>query len=161
MGQRILERSVTQETVANHPCQGTSTPVAMPRRYDLARCALHRAELWRQYITRANRLGRLMRHFYFLPLALPIALLAPGMGQTSRAGALIATASLALPNASGQIPALLGAVALAPVALRAHHNHGVAMHARERPSTPGLRSRHWRSPGAPNACNATDSKRWT
>ena len=151
MGQGILELSVTQETVANHPCQSASTPVAMPCRYDLARCVLHllhHAQLRRQYITRAPFLGTLMRHFFLL-LALPIALLASGMGESAGAGALIAPASLALPYASGLIPALLTAIAPAPVTVRAHQDHAVAMHARKRSSTAELPTRHWRSPWSP------------
>lgn len=151
---------MTQETASNLACYSTSAPVAMPRRYDLARCVLHHAQLQRQYITRSIFLGTLMRHF-FLPLALAIALLAPRMGESPGAGALIAPASLALPHASGLIAAWLAAVAPAPVAVRAHQHHGVAMHARERPSTSELPTRHWRSPWSPECLQWRPPKRWT
>ena len=160
MGQGIVERTVTQETASNLACHSTSAPVAMPRRYDLARCVLHHAQLRRQYITPAHPLGTLMRHF-FLPLALPIALLAPGMGESAGAGALIAPASLALPYASGLIPAPLAAVALAPVAVRAHQRLGVATRAHERSCTGRLRSRHRRSHWSPECMQHHRADRWT
>ena len=154
---------MTQQTVANNPCQSASAPVAMPRRYDLARCVLHllhHAQLRRQYITRAPFLGTLMRHFFLL-LALPIALLASGMGESAGAGALIAPASLALPYASGLIPAPLAAVALAPVAVRAHQRLGVATRAHERSCTGQLRSRHRRSHWSPECMQHHRADRWT
>ena len=86
---------MTQETATNYVYHGPLTPVAMPRRGHLASHALRHAELRRQYITRAHRLGTLMRHF-FLPPARPVAPLAPGMGTASLGGALIPSPSLAL-----------------------------------------------------------------
>ena len=66
---------MTQETATNHVCHAPLTPVATPRRRHLASDALRHAELRGQYITRAHRLGTLMRHF-FCRSRLPIALLA-------------------------------------------------------------------------------------
>lgn len=151
---------MTQETVANHPCQSASAPVAMPRRYDLARCLCRHAEIRGQYITRAHRLGTLMRHF-FLPPARPIASLAPGMGAAPLVGALVPPACLALPNASCLIPARFAAIALAPVTVRAHQDHAVAMHARQRPSAPQLPTKHWHSPWSPECPQRRASERWT
>ena len=136
---------MTQDIVANHPCQSACAPVAMPRRGDFARCRGPHAELRCQYITTARPLGTLMRHFFLLP-ARPIAPLAPGMGRAPPRCALIASRRLALRHAPGLIPAPSAAVALAPVAVRAHQHHRVAMHARQRPSAPELPDRHWHSP---------------
>ena len=138
---------MTQETATNHVCHGALTPVAMPRRRRrrLASDALRHTELRLQYITPAQRLGTLMRHF-FCRSRLPIALLAPGMGQAPLGRVLIAPSSLALRHAPCLIPTPPAAVALAPVAVRAHQHHAVAMRARERASAPDLSTRHWRSP---------------
>ena len=142
---------MTHKTVANHACQSAPAPVATPRRYDLARCLCPHAELRGQYITHTQRLGTLMRHF-FLPPARPIAPLAPlapGMGAAPFVGALVPPACLALPNASCLIPTRFAAITLAPLTVRAHQDHAVAMHARQWPSALDLPIKHWHSPWSP------------
>jgi hypothetical protein len=133
---------VTQETATDHVRHAPTAPVAMPWRRPLA-------VLRGQYITAVHPLGTLMRH-YFLPPALAVAPLAPGMGQTPTGRGLIALGGRALHRAPGLIAAARAAVALAPVAVRAHQHHAVAMQARECSCAPELPTRHWHySPWSP------------
>lgn len=144
---------MTQETATDHVRHAPSAPVAMPRRRRLA-------VLRGQYITAVLPLGTLMRH-YFLRPALAVPLLAPSMGQTPPGRGLIALGGRALRHASGLIAAAHAAVALAPVAVRAHQHHAVAMQARECSSAPELPTRHWHSPWSPECPLWRAPKRWT